>query len=235
MTNLFEIPTPTLAIIGAAERYPVNRIYCVARNYAAHAREMGGSPERETPFFFSKPANALTENNASIPFPLNTQDLHHEVELVVALAGEALASKGEHLSVDEASAAVFAYGVGIDFTRRDLQAIAKEKGRPWDAAKGFDHSAPVSALTRADQISDITAANISLQVNGELRQQGLISDLIWNIPELIAQLSHYYCLRPGDLIFTGTPAGVSAVVAGDKMEGTIDQLETLRISLIARP
>lgn len=235
MINLFEIPSPTLAIVGAAERYPVNRIYCVARNYAAHAREMGANPERESPFFFAKPANALTQNNTAIPFPLSTKDLHHEVELVVALAGAGLENKGEHLSLDEASAAVFAYGVGIDFTRRDLQAVAKELGRPWDTAKGFDHSAPVSALTRADQVNDITSAGISLHVNGELRQQGLISDLIWNIPELIAELSNYYCLRPGDLIFTGTPAGVSAVVAGDKMEGKIDQLETLRVSLSPRP
>lgn len=234
MSNLFEILSPTLAVVGGTQRYPVRRVYCVGRNYAAHAREMGGSPERESPFFFSKPANAVIENNAAIPFPLRTQDLHHEVELVVALAGKALASKGEHLTIDEAKAAVFGYAVGIDFTRRDLQADAKEKGRPWDTAKGFDDSAPVSGITLAENAGSINGAKISLKVNGELRQQGLISDLIWSVPELIAELSTYYCLQPGDLIFTGTPAGVSAVIAGDEMEGAIDSLDTLRVRLCAR-
>lgn len=234
MSNLFAIPTPTLPIIGVPERYPVSRVYCVGRNYAAHAREMGGSPERESPFFFSKPANAVVENGTAIPFPLRTEDLHHEVELVVALAGESLANKGENLTLDEAKQAVFGYAVGIDFTRRDLQAAAKEKGRPWDTAKGFDHSAPVSSITLVENIADITASKITLRVNAKLRQQGLISDLIWSVPELIAQLSTYYRLRPGDLIFTGTPAGVSAVVAGDEMEGSIDGLETLRVQLTAR-
>ena len=234
MKELFDIPCPMLPVLGMTEGFPVNRVYCVGRNYAAHAREMGANPERETPFFFSKPANAVVANHSTIPFPLRTADLHHEVELVVALAGESLANKGERLTLEEAKAAVFAYGVGIDFTRRDLQALAKEQGRPWDTAKGFDDSAPVSSLTLADKIGDITDASISLRVNGELRQKGLISDLIWSVPELISELSTYYRLRPGDLIFTGTPAGVSAVVAGDEIEASIDSLETLQVRLSAR-
>lgn len=229
MKYLFEPVTPSVAIVAQDVRFPVNRIYCVGRNYAAHAREMGGAPERESPFFFSKPANAVTDNGVTLPFPSRTQDLHHEVELVVALSGAALAAHGQQLSLAQAQEAIYGYAVGIDFTRRDLQAEAKEKARPWDTAKGFDNSAPVSAITPVAQAGDIDAASISLLVNAELRQQGMISDLIWSVPELIAQLSTYYRLRPGDLIFTGTPAGVSAVVAGDVMEGRVDNLETLKI------
>lgn len=231
MTLLFALATPAVPIVGRAEQFPVNRIYCVGRNYAAHAREMGANPERESPFFFGKPSNAIAPNGAVLPYPQRTQDLHHEVELVVALAGEGLASKGLVLSLDEAQAAVFGYAVGIDFTRRDLQAEAKDKARPWDTAKGFDNSAPLSALTPVAQAGELSAAHITLHVNGQLRQQGEISDLIWNIPELIAELSTYYQLRPGDLIFTGTPAGVAAVVAGDVLEGRVDGLETLKISI----
>jgi len=234
MSNLFEIATPSVAVRSLKERYPVNRVYCVGRNYAAHAREMGGSPERESPFFFSKPANAIVANNAAIPFPTRTADLHHEVELVVALAGEALKNKGENLSLAEAENAVYAYAVGVDLTRRDLQAEAKTKGRPWDTAKGFDDSAPISSLTLLADAGDINNANISLSVNGEARQVGRISELIWSVPELIAELSTYYCLRPGDLIFTGTPAGVSALCEGDELEAKIDALETLRVRLVAR-
>ena len=234
MKYLFEPNIPSIAILARDERFPVNRIYCVGRNYAAHAREMGGAPERESPFFFSKPADAVTDNGVTLPFPSRTQDLHHEVELVVALSGEALAAKGEELSLEQAKAAIYGYAVGIDFTRRDLQAEAKKNARPWDTAKGFDNSAPVSALTPKAQAGDIESAHISLLVNGELRQQGLISDLIWNIPELIAELSTYYRLRPGDLIFTGTPAGVSAVSPGDVMEGRVDKLETLKITFSPR-
>lgn len=234
MKYLFEPVMPSVAIVGNDARFPVNRIYCVGRNYAAHAREMGGSPERESPFFFSKPANAVADNGVTLPFPTRTKDLHHEVELVVALSGEGLAAKGEELNLVEAKAAIYGYAVGIDFTRRDLQAEAKEKSRPWDTAKGFDNSAPVSALTPVAQAGSIDSANISLLVNGELRQQGMISDLIWSIPELIAELSTYYRLLPGDLIFTGTPAGVSAVVPGDVMEGRVDNLEPLKIAFSPR-
>jgi len=231
MSLLFAIDSPAVPIVGRAEQFPVNRIYCVGRNYAAHAREMGANPERESPFFFSKPANAIAPNGAVIPYPQRTHDLHHEVELVVALAGPALAQQGENLTLAQAEAAVFGYAVGIDFTRRDLQAEAKDKARPWDTAKGFDNSAPLSALTPAAQAGNPASAHISLHVNGQLRQQGHVSDLIWNIPELIMELSTYYRLRPGDLIFTGTPAGVAAVEPGDLLEGRVDGLETLSIRI----
>src|SRR5690606_5335788 len=180
MNLRFELETPTAAIVNRSERFPVNRIYCVGRNYAAHAREMGANPERESPFFFSKPANAVADNGATLPFPSRTQDLHHEVELVVALAGDELAAKGTELTLTEAKAAIYGYAVGIDFTRRDLQAQAKDKGRPWDTAKGFDDSAPLSAITPVAEAGGIDAANITLHVNGSLRQQGQISDLIWS-------------------------------------------------------
>ena len=209
MSLLFAIDMPAVPIVGRAELFPVNRIYCVGRNYAAHAREMGANPERESPFFFSKPANAIAPNGSEIPYPQRTHDLHHEVELVVALAGEALAQQGENLTLAQAEAAVFGYAVGIDFTRRDLQAEAKDKARPWDTAKGFDNSAPLTALTPAVQAGDPAAAHISLHVNGQLRQQGHVSDLI----------------------FTGTPAGVAAVVPGDVLEGRVDGLETLNIRI----
>ena len=149
MSLLFEIERPSVAIVDSEKRFPVNRIYCVGRNYAAHAKEMGGNPESEAPFFFSKPADSIVANGNTIAYPTKTADLHHEVEMVMALAGEALAANGQNLSLEEAKAAIFGYAVGIDFTRRDLQALAKDKGRPWDTAKGFDNSAPISAITPA--------------------------------------------------------------------------------------
>jgi fumarylpyruvate hydrolase len=234
MSLLFNIETPTVGIRDSLKRFPVNRIYCVGRNYAAHAREMGGNPDRESPFFFSKPANAVIDSGAILSYPLRTQELHHEVELVVALAGAALERKGEQLSLSEATAAIFGYATGIDFTRRDLQTAAKDKGRPWDTAKGFDASAPVSALTPVELAGNINSATISLRVNGEIRQQGHINDLIWQVPELIAELSTYYRLRPGDLIFTGTPAGVDAVQPGDRLEGVIDGLLPIQLQIIER-
>lgn len=231
MSFVFDLAPPSVAIVGRTERFPVHRVYCVGRNYAAHAREVGANPERETPFFFSKPATAVTDNNITIPYPTRTADLHHEVELVVALAGAALQEHGQALGRDEAQHAIYGYAVGIDFTRRDLQEEAKRKGRPWDTAKGFDASAPLSALTPVSEAGALDAASISLRVNGELRQEGRISELIWSVPELIMELSTYYRLRPGDLIFTGTPAGVSAVRGGDVIEGRISNLETLRVRL----
>jgi fumarylpyruvate hydrolase len=235
MGLLFNIETPSIGIRDRRERFPVNRIYCVGRNYAAHAREMGGNPDRESPFFFSKPANAIVDSGATLSYPLRTQELHHEIELVVALAGTALQLKGEQLSLTEAAAAIFGYATGIDFTRRDLQAEAKDKGRPWDTAKGFDDSAPVSALTPVELAGAVDKAAIRLRVNGEVRQQGHISDLIWQIPELIAELSTYYRLRPGDLIFTGTPAGVAAVKPGDRLEGVVEGLLPIHLQIIKRP
>lgn len=223
---LFALPVPVVAIRGSNRLFPVNRVYCVGRNYAAHAREMGANPEREAPFFFSKPANAVVFNGRSIPYPSRTQDLHHEVELVVALQ-----QGGRNLSQEQARAAIYGYAVGIDFTRRDLQAEAKEKGRPWDTAKGFDFSAPVSALTPLAETGEIHSGSITLRVNGELRQQGDISDLIWHVEEVIAELSSYYTLCAGDLIFTGTPAGVGPVQPGDVLEAGIDGLQPLRLAI----
>jgi fumarylpyruvate hydrolase len=223
---LFDLPVPAVAIRGSNTLFPVNRVYCVGRNYAAHAREMGANPEREAPFFFGKPANAVMFNGRSIPYPQRTSDLHHEVELVVALQ-----QGGNNLSRDAARATIYGYAVGIDFTRRDLQAEAKEKGRPWDTAKGFDFSAPVSALTPLAEVGEIGSGAISLSVNGERRQEGDISDLIWKVEEVIAELSTYYTLCAGDLIFTGTPAGVGPVKPGDVLEARIDGLQTLQLAI----
>jgi fumarylpyruvate hydrolase len=222
MSYAFPAPAqPSVEIKARAERFAVNRIYCVGRNYAAHAREMGKDPDREPPFFFSKPANAIVPNQATIPYPTRTSNLHHEVELVIAI-GKA----GRDIPVDLALQHVFGYAVGNDLTRRDLQFEARDKGRPWDTAKGFDRSAPLTAIQPAPG-KPFDRGRIWLKVNGELRQQGDISDLIWSVPEIIAELSTLFELAPGDLIFTGTPAGVGAVKAGDRIEGGIDGLDML--------
>lgn len=228
MKLLFELPVPSVAIKGLQERFPVNRVYCVGRNYAAHAKEMGANPDREAPFFFSKPANAVMFNGTDIPYPSRTTDLHHEVELVVVLN-----KGGRNLSLKQAEEAIYGYAVGIDFTRRDLQAEAKDKSRPWDTAKGFDYSAPVSAISPVTETGLLNAGEITLSVNGQLRQQGDISDLIWKIPEVIAELSTYYELRAGDLIFSGTPAGVGAVVPGDKLDARVAGLQSLQVQIKA--
>jgi fumarylpyruvate hydrolase len=185
-------PRPVLPVRGSEQMFPVHRIYCVGQNYAAHAREMGASG-REPPFFFAKPADALTTVTA-LPYPTMTQDLHHEVELVVALGGA-----GRDLSADQASALIYGYAVGVDLTRRDLQAAAKAKGRPWTTAKGFDHSAPVSAIRPVGRDGHPERAEITLSVNGEERQRGSTADMIWSVPEIIAELSRYFELTPGDL------------------------------------
>lgn len=217
---------PAVAIVGRTERFPVHRIYCVGRNYAAHAREMGKDPEREAPFFFTKPADAIVANGANIPFPSRTSDLHHEIELVVAI-GEG----GANIGISQALSHVFGYAVGIDLTRRDLQAEAKDKGRPWDTAKGFDRSAPITAITPATDVK-LDASRIWLKVNGTLRQQGALADMIWSVPEIVAELSTLFELAPGDLIFTGTPAGVAAIKSNDVLEGGVDGLETLLVTLV---
>ena len=196
--------------------FPVRRIYCVGRNYAEHAREMGHDPDAEPPFFFSKPADALVTGGAEVPYPPATSDLHHEIELVVAIGKEA-AGIAPEAALDH----VFGYAAGIDLTRRDLQAAAKKSGRPWDMAKGFDHSAPISHLVPAARISHPQTGALMLSVNGQPRQAGDIADMIWDVPNLIANLSGFVTLKPGDLIFTGTPAGVAAVVRGDRLEGEI--------------
>jgi fumarylpyruvate hydrolase len=213
---------PSVAVEGASTRFPVHRIYCVGRNYAAHAREMGQDPEREAPFFFMKPADAIVANHETIPFPPRTKNLHHEIELVVALAGG-----GMNVTADRALDLVFGYAVGNDLTRRDLQAEARDKGRPWATGKGFDRSAVISAIHPASRIGHPKQGRIWLRVNGELRQQGDLADLIWSVPEVIAELSTLFELAPGDLIFTGTPAGVAALKPGDKIEGGVEGVDTL--------
>ena len=215
MTWLFPpAATPSLPILGRTERFPVRRILCVGQNYAAHAREMGH--ERAEPFFFSKPADALVADGADPAYPPATADLHHEVELVCAIGEDG---------------GIVGWAVGCDLTRRDLQAAAKAKGRPWDAAKGFDQSAPCSALTLGD-LPD-PAAPIALSVNGEIRQSGRLDDMVWSPTEIVEKAGTLWTLMPGDLIFTGTPEGVGAIVAGDRVEATIGGLQTL--SFTVRP
>jgi fumarylpyruvate hydrolase len=218
-----DIPTvsaPTIAIAGEAARFPVRRIFCVGRNYADHAREMGSDPTREPPFFFTKPADAAVAGGA-LPFPALTHDLHHEVELVVALGGG-----GSDVAVADAPGLIFGHAVGLDLTRRDLQAEAKKTARPWDMAKGFDNSAPIGPLKRGLPPSD---AAISLTIDGQVRQQGRLADMIWNVAETIASLSTYVALMPGDLIFTGTPSGVGPIRPGEAVRGMIDGLESVDV------
>jgi fumarylpyruvate hydrolase len=227
MSYIFPTPAqPSVEIKGRNERFAVRRIFCVGRNYAAHAREMGGSPDREPPFFFTKPADAIVPNGATIPYPSRTDNLHHEIELVVAI-GKA----GKDIPVERALDHVYGYAVGNDLTRRDLQFALRDKGRPWDVAKGFDRSAPITAITPVTGAAHVSKGRIWLKVNGELRQQGDISDLIWSIPEVIAELSTLFELAPGDLIYTGTPAGVAAVKSGDRIEGSVDGLDTLTTTI----
>ena len=214
-------PQPSAAIADDDARFPVRRIYCVGRNYAAHAREMGHD-EREPPFFFMKPADALVANHEAIPFPSRTNDLHHEIELVVALG-----RGGRNIEVSRALEHVYGYAVGNDLTRRDLQAQCKDKGRPWATGKSFDRSAIVSAIHSAAKIGHPDRGRIWLTVNGTLRQEGNLRDMIWTVPEVIAELSTLFELAPGDLIFTGTPAGVGALRPGDRIEGAIEGVDVL--------
>ena len=219
----------SVPVVGRAERFAVHRIYCVGRNYAEHAREMGFTG-REPPFFFMKPADAVLPvaqgETGHLPYPTLTQDLHHEIELVVAMG-----KGGSNIAAQDALQHVWGYAVGLDMTRRDLQAEAKKQGRPWCIAKGFDASAPIGPITPAAQAGNVQQAAIWLQVNGADRQRSNVSQLIWNIAETIEHLSQAWELRPGDLIFTGTPEGVSAVVRGDVLEGGIDGLCPLRVAV----
>ncbi len=223
--QLPSLTVPTIAIAGSSARFPVRRIYCVGQNYADHAREMGNDPDRQPPFFFSKPADAVVASGTELPFPPLTQDLHHEVELVLALG-----AGGRNIAVEAAEALVFGHAVGIDLTRRDLQAAAKKAGRPWDMAKGFDHSAPIGPLTLG---APPASAPITLSLDGEQRQSGDLADMIWSVAEIIATLSTYVELAAGDLIFTGTPAGVGPVLPGQQLRGSIAGLAPVEISFRA--
>ena len=228
MNYAIPLPDPvTLSIDGSDAVFPVLRVFCVGRNYAEHAVEMGHDPDREPPFFFMKPAVAVVAGGGSLPFPSATDDLHHEIELVVALG-----RGGADIPADEALRFVFGYAVGLDMTRRDLQDRAKEIRRPWDMAKGFDRSAPMSALRSADSIGHPSGGAIWLRVNGELRQEGDLAQQIWKVPETIAYLSTLVELRPGDLIMTGTPKGVGRVVPGDRLQGHVDGFVDLAVEYI---
>lgn len=218
---------PSLPVVGSNDRFPVRRIYCVGRNYAEHAREMGHDPTRELPFFFMKPSDAIVENGAKIPYPSQTKDLHYEIELVVALK-----SGGVNISVEKALDHVYGYGVGIDLTRRDIQGDAKKMGRPWDMGKGFDNSAPCTALVPASKIGHPKTGAIWLKVNGQTKQSSDLSALIWSVPEMITYLSGLMELKAGDLLYSGTPAGVGPTVKGDKLEGHVDGVADLTVSII---
>jgi len=214
--------TASVTIKGSKHRFPVHRVYCVGRNYADHAREMGSDPEREPPFFFMKPADAILESGETLPYPQATENLHPEIELVVALDGG-----GRNISVKKAKKLIFGYAVGNDFTRRDLQAEAKVAGRPWDTAKGFDYSAAIGAIVPVKDAQINTECGIGLKVNGEFRQRAKLGDMIWTVAETISALSGLYELHPGDLIYMGTPSGVGPVKVGDVIEGSIQGLGTL--------
>lgn len=201
---------PSLPIIGSEQRFPIRRVFCIGRNYVAHAREMGASVDKAAPMFFCKPADAVVGDGADVPYPSITADLHHEVEMVVALG-----SGGRDIAPEQADALIWGYGVGLDLTRRDLQAQAKAKGHPWDVAKAFDHSAPVSALRRVGEAGVDTDTVLRLEVNGERRQQATLGEMVHAVPQIIAALSRLFELKSGDLIFTGTPAGVAALQRGD--------------------
>ena len=219
---------PSIPVAGQESRFPVRRIYCVGRNYAAHTREMGRDPDKEPPFFFMKPADAIVPEGGPVKYPAGTSDLHHEIELVVAL------HRGGHdIAVGRALEHVFGYAIGLDMTRRDLQSEAKKLGRPWDFGKSFDQSAPISAVYPVASHGHHSSGAITLAVNGTIRQKGDLSDMIWNVPETIAFLSQYYELAPGDLIYTGTPAGVGAVVPGDRLLGRIEGLAELDVEIVS--
>lgn len=218
-------PQIFVPVLGSDAAFPVGRIFCVGRNYAAHAREMGHDPDREPPFFFAKWADAVVRDGSTIPYPAATKDLHHEIELVVAIG-----AGGTDIAAERALGHVWGYGVGLDMTRRDIQAEAKKLARPWTMAKSFDQSAPLSALRPAAEIGHPSAGAIWLKINGETRQSGDLTDQIWPVPEIIAHLSRLVALRPGDLIMTGTPDGVGPVKPGDRLEGHVDGVGDLAVT-----
>ena len=229
MPYLFRAPPiASVPIAGRPERFAVHRIYCIGRNYAEHAKEMGSLPEKGTPVFFMKPADAVVADGRNPRFPQATANLHHEVELVVALSGG-----GCDIPVDEALAHVYGYSVGVDLTRRDLQAAAKAKGNPWDTAKGFDDSAPIAAIVPSDGRHPLTE-RIELSVNGVQRQSASIADMLWPVAEIIHELSHLYELQAGDLIYTGTPAGVGQLRPGDHVHCSLEGWSTLDFGFALR-
>lgn len=220
----------SVAVAGSSARFPIRRVFCVGRNYAAHAREMGHNPDREPPFFFTKPADAVIPASGTVPYPSATSDLHHEIELVVTLGGG-----GTNIDPENALDLVWGYGVGIDLTRRDMQAVAKDMGRPWDMAKGFDASAPCTPLVPASTLGHPAGKKIWLDINGTRKQEGNLDELIWSIPEVIAALSRLVTLAPGDLIYTGTPSGVGALNPGDVVTGGVDGVAEFSLTFGPKP
>ena len=231
MSNYVIAPHPqaSVPVGGSGDQFPVRRIFCVGRNYGEHAKEMGFS-EKEPPFFFTKPADAIAENGATIPYPPITNDLHHEIEMVIAIGKE-----GANIPAEQAMEHIWGAGVGIDFTRRDQQIAHREKGRPWCWGKAFDNSAPMTSLQPLSALPDsqktLDNGQIWLRVNGEMRQQADLSDMIWNVRDIIAFCSQSVTLKAGDLIMTGTPAGVGAVTAGDVLEGGVENIGELKVTL----
>jgi len=217
----------SLPIEGESGRFPVRRIYCIGRNYAEHAREMGHDPNREPPFFFMKPADTILEAGRDFPYPPGSKDVHHEIEMIVALK-----SGGRDIAEADALGHVYGYAVGLDMTRRDLQGEAKKLGRPWEVGKGFDHSAPCTAIRPAAGIGHPTKGRVWLSVNGNVRQEGDLADLIWSLPEMIAYISRLFELKAGDLIMTGTPAGVGAIAKGDVMAGGVEGVGELTVKVV---
>lgn len=231
MTSFAFTPPPqaSASILNSLKRFPVNRIYCVGRNYAAHIREMGFDPDREPPFFFQKPSDALVTSGNDVPYPLDTANLQHEIELVVAIG-----TGGENIAVDDALKHVWGYGVGIDLTRRDRQLEARDRGRPWEPGKAFDQSAPIAPLVPVEECGHVDKGRIWLTVNGETKQEADLRQLIWSTPEIIAALSRSCRLVAGDLIFTGTPEGVGPINPNDTVEGGVDGLPSVRLRITER-
>lgn len=231
MTFVFDPPARVAAAVaGSDQKFPVRRIFCVGRNYTDHVREMGNDPKSEPPVFFTKPADALTPDGAAIPYSLATENLHYEVEMVLALG-----RGGTDISERDALGHIWGYAVGVDLTRRDLQAQAKKGGAPWDAGKAFDNAAPLGAISPVDAVGHRETGRIWLSVNGAVKQDADISEMIWSVPEIIAHLSRLWTLAPGDLVFTGTPSGVGPLVAGDVVECGVEGLSTLKFSVVTRP
>ncbi len=227
MSYVIDAPAqPVLPVSGSELSFPVHRIYCVGRNYADHAREMGHDPDREPPFFFQKNPDNLIPDGSVFPYPSQTSDVHFEIELVVALS-----KSGKNIPENQAEDCVYGYAVGIDMTRRDLQGQMKEMGRPWEIGKAFEHSAPCGPIFPKSQTGILNEGRIWLEVNGEIRQDGNINQLIWNVPETISYLSSLFELAPGDLIFTGTPAGVGSIQKGDEMRGGVEGLGEIKITV----
>ncbi|MEK9638050.1 MAG: fumarylacetoacetate hydrolase family protein [Pelagibacteraceae bacterium] len=217
---------PFLKVKNSTDVFPVRRIYCIGRNYADHAIEMGFDPNKEPPFFFQK-NNSNIVIDGKFPYPLQTKDVHHELEMVVALK-----SGGANISLEKASGHIYGYAVGLDMTRRDLQGIAKKMGRPWEIGKAFEKSAPIGVLSKIEETGKLDEGKIVLKLNGKTKQEGNLNMMIWKVSEIISHLSQFYDIAAGDIIMTGTPAGVGPVQKGDKLEGTIEKLESLKVNVI---